>query len=248
MEQWLNIIHFHRKIRQLCKKVSPGIFLGYELVTGRLWKGDILKADLEDLEKLDASECNPRRINAKEVLIRKKDDEFRFPVADGTAKMSKRDHEFREPHPKAGTDVRSEDLSGEIQGESGESQPAEPKDDAEAHADLWSIQGDFIYSHHNELRVQLCVPKEETFPFPQKFLDVTRSTHTDQDVLQEKRMDDYLNVDSNRHLSDSWRGFAKFALLKKNSPKDICGSGETDKDPNNYQTSSCMARSLDEHW
>ena len=33
------------------------------------WKGDILTADLEDLEKLDASEIYPRRINAREVLI-----------------------------------------------------------------------------------------------------------------------------------------------------------------------------------
>ena len=34
--------------------------------------------------KLNASEIYPRRINAKEVLIRQKDDEFIFPVADGT--------------------------------------------------------------------------------------------------------------------------------------------------------------------
>ena len=43
-------------------------------------------ADLEDLEKLDASDFSPRRINAKEVLIRQKDDEFIFPIADGAAK------------------------------------------------------------------------------------------------------------------------------------------------------------------
>ena len=49
---------------------------------------------------------------------------------------------------------RSEDLSGEIQGESGESQPAEPTDVAEARADFWSIQGDFIDRHHNDSRVQ----------------------------------------------------------------------------------------------
>ena len=51
------------------KKVFPWIFLDYVLVVGRIWKGDILIADLEDLEKLDAS-----NINAKEVLIRQNDD------------------------------------------------------------------------------------------------------------------------------------------------------------------------------
>ena len=123
-------------------------------------------------------------------------------------------------HSKAGTDrEESENLSGEIEGESGESQPAEPTDDAEARADFWSIEGDFICRHHNETRVHLHVPKEETFPFPLKYIDVARSAHTDLDVLQEKRIDDYWNVDSSKHLSDSLRGFTKFTLLKEKPPK-----------------------------
>ena len=76
------------------------------------------------------------------------------------------------------------------QGEPGVSQPAESSDDAEAWADFWSTQGDFIYRHHNEPRVQLCVPKEETLPIPLKYIDATRSTYTNLDVLQESRIDD----------------------------------------------------------
>ena len=49
--------------------------------------------------------------------------------------------------------VRSEGFSSELQSESGESQPTEPTDDAEARADFWSIHGDFICRHHNEHRV-----------------------------------------------------------------------------------------------
>ena len=67
----------------------------------------------------------------------------------------------------------------------------ESKDDAEALADFWSIQGDFICRHHNEPRVHLCVPKEETFSIPLKYIDVARSTHIDLDVMQEKRVNDY---------------------------------------------------------
>ena len=85
---------------------------------------------------------------------------------------------------------------------------------------------DFIYRHHNEPRVQLYVPKEETFPIPLKYIDVTRSTHTDLDVLQEKLIDDNWNVDSGKHLSDSWRGFTKFTLLKEKPPKGYMWSGE----------------------
>ena len=143
-------------------------------------------ADLEDLQKLDVSNIYLRRINAKEVLIRQKDGEFMFLIADGIAKLSGRDYEFREPIVRREPTVRSEDLSGEIQGESGESQPAEPTDDAEVRADFWSIQGDLIYSHHNEPRFPLHVPKEETFPIPLKYTDVPRSTHTDLDVSQEE--------------------------------------------------------------
>ena len=123
------------------------------------------------------------------------------------------DYEFREPTPRREPTVRSEDLSGQVQGESRESQPAEPTDDAEARADFWSIHGDFICRHHNEPRVQLYVPKEETFPTPLKYIDVPRSTHTDLDVLQEKRIDDYWNVDSGTHLSNSWKGLEKFTLF-----------------------------------
>ena len=58
-----------------------------------------------------------------------------------------------------------------------------------------------------------------------KVVDVTRSTHTDLDVSQEKRIDDHGNDDSSRHLSVSWRGVTKFTLLKENFQKDRCGPG-----------------------
>ena len=142
-------------------------------------------ADLEDFEMLDASDIYPRRINAKEVLIKQKDDEFIFPIADGTGHLSGIDYEFRVPTLRREQLVRNEDLNGEVQGESGECQPAET---TEARADFWSIQGDFINRHHIEPRVQLFVPKGETFLIPLKYIDVTRSTHIDLDVLLERRL------------------------------------------------------------
>ena len=71
---------------------------------------------------------------------------------------------------------------------------------------LGFIQGDFIYRHHIESGVQVFVP-EETFPIPLKYIDVMRSTHTDLDVIQEKRINDYWNVDENRRVSDYWKEF-----------------------------------------
>ena len=57
---------------------------------------NILTAEIEEQEKLDASEKNPRRLNAKEVLITQIYEEFVFLVADGSAKFSGRDCEFQE--------------------------------------------------------------------------------------------------------------------------------------------------------
>ena len=70
------------------------------------------------------------------------------------------------------------------------------------------------------------VPKEETFPIPLEYIDVTWFTHTDLDVMQEKKIDDYWNVDSCKPLSDSSRGCTKFILLKEKPPKGYMLLGE----------------------
>ena len=44
------------RIHQFGKKVLPGLFLGYALYAVGIWKGDVLIADLEELETMDASE------------------------------------------------------------------------------------------------------------------------------------------------------------------------------------------------
>ena len=43
--------------------------------------------------------------------------------------------------------------------------------------------------------VKLHVPTEETLPIPMKYIDVTRTTYTSLDVLLEKNIEDYWNVD-----------------------------------------------------
>ena len=99
----------------------------------------------------------------------------------------------------------------ELQGNSEGSQPTdETKEDGEARNDFWSMEGEFICRHHVEPRVQPCVPKEETFPLPLKYMDVTRTTHTTFDVLRDSRVDDFWNVDVDRNVS---------TLLDEKSPK-----------------------------
>ena len=112
------------QLHQFGKEVILAISLGYELIARGIWKADILIADLQDLD-MDASESYSRRINAKEVLITQKGDEFNFPIADGTANLSGRNQEFREPILRQHRSVWRQDLSGGIQGESEGFQPTE---------------------------------------------------------------------------------------------------------------------------
>ena len=75
------------RIHQFGKKVLPGLFLGYALYAGWIWKGDVLVADLEELETVDASEIYSKRLNSKEVIFPKEKGEFIFPIADGRIKL-----------------------------------------------------------------------------------------------------------------------------------------------------------------
>ena len=90
--------------------------LSHVLIAVRIWKGVFLLADIEELEKMDASEIHPRRINAKEVLIPQMGEEFIFLIADGSAKLSVKDHELRVTTLRREQTVGSEDLSGGLQG------------------------------------------------------------------------------------------------------------------------------------
>ena len=172
-------------IHQFGKKVLPGLFLGYALYAGRIWKGDILVADIEELETMDASEIYSKRLNAKEVLFPKEKGEFIFLIADGRIKTPGGDQELR-----TSTLIRPRPIQGESNidflGESEGSLPP-PHDSfpdaGEAINDFWSMSGNFIYRHHVEPRVKFYSPREESFLIPLKYMDVSRTTQTNLDVM-----------------------------------------------------------------
>ena len=180
------------RIHQFVKK----IFLGYALCTGWIWKGDIIVADIEELETVDASETYSKRLTAK-VIFPKWNGKFIFPVADGRIKFAGGDQELRtrtliREHPIRGESWR--DFLGEWEGSHPPPQDTLP-DAGEAINDFWSISGNFIYRHHVEPRVKLYSPREESFPIPLKYIDVCRTTQTNLDAMQESRIDDYWNID-----------------------------------------------------
>ena len=69
-------------------------FLGYALYAGGIWKGDVLVADIEELETMDASEIYSKRLNTKDVIF-PREGEFIFLIADWRIKFFGGDQDLR---------------------------------------------------------------------------------------------------------------------------------------------------------
>ena len=134
------------RIHQFGKKVLPGLFLRYALYAVKIWKGDVLVADLEELETMDASEIYSKRLNAKEVIFPKENGEFIFPIVDGRIKTLGGDQELRTSTLIWERPIRGEshvDFLGESEGFLAPPHDSFP-DAGEAINDFWSMSGYFI--------------------------------------------------------------------------------------------------------
>ena len=116
------------------------------------------------------------------------------------------------------------DFLGESEGSLPQPHDSFP-DAGEAINDFWSMSGNFIYRHQGEPRVKLYSPREESFPIPLKYIDVSRTTQTNLDIVLERRIDDCWNIDGSRDLSDSWTGFTQLTLLEEKPPDGYMWSG-----------------------
>ena len=168
-----------------------------------------------------------KKLNAKEVIFPKEKREFIFPIADGRIKPLGGDQDLRTSTLIRQRPIQGEshlDFLGESEGSLPPPQDSHP-DAGAAISDFWSLSRNFKNRHYVEPRVKLYSPREESFPIPLKYVDVSRTTHTNLDVKQEKRIDDYWNIHGSRDLSDPWTGFTRFILLEENLQMDICGLG-----------------------
>ena len=163
-----------------------------------------------------------KRLNAKEVIFHK-ESEFTFPIADGRIKLLGGDRDLR-----TSTLIRHRPIRGEshvdfLAASEGSLPPPQDSlpDANEARSDFWSMSGNFVYRHHVEPRVKLYSPRKESFPIPLKYIDVSRTTHTNLDVKQERGIDDYWTTDGSRDLQVSLSSLHKV----RNLQMDICGPG-----------------------
>ena len=183
--------------------------------------------DIEELETLDASEICSKKTQCERGDISPRKRRIYFPITDGRIKTLEGDQDLR-----TSTLIRQRPIRGEDQrdflGESEGSPPPLPHDSfpdaGEAINDFWSMSGNFVYRHLVEPKVKLYSPREEQYPIPLKHIGVSRTTHTNLDVMRESRIDDYWNIDGSRDLSDSWTGFTQFTLSSEKPPEEYMWS------------------------
>ena len=141
-----------------------------------------------------------------------------FPVADGRMKFSGGDQELRTPTLKR--EYQFEEKVTEIFLENQKGLFHHLKTHfrmpvSEAVNDFWSMSGNFMYRHHVERRI---IPYST-----EKHWLLQNYKNEFGKVRQERRIDDYWNIDGSRDLSDSWTGFTQFTLVEKNLQTDFCG-------------------------
>ena len=107
------------------------------------------------------------------------------------------------------------------------------------------MSGSFIYRHHVEPTVKLYSPKKESFPIPLKYIDVSRTTHTNLDVKQEKRIDDYWNIDDSKLVRSLDRFHTIYPIGRKTSRRIHVVWGENNEKTAYIQARSSMARALE---
>ena len=155
----------------------------------------------------------------KEVLITYKDGEFVFPVADGSATLSR-------THSKTGIHRKEREFEAENLKAMWESFNLKKQKMTRKLGKTCGLfkEISFVVTILNREFNYTCRKKNHS-PTPLKYIDVIRSTHTDLDEAEEKRIDDYWNVDGSRNLSDSWTGFTRFTLRNETPPKGYMWSG-----------------------
>ena len=153
---------------------------------------------------MDASEVYSKKTQCTgKVIFPKENGKLVFPVADGRIKFVGGDQELRTSTLVRHRPIHGEsdiDFLGESEGSLPPPQHSLP-DAGEAINDFWSMSGNFKKRHHVEPRVKLYSPREESFPIALKDIDVSRTTHTNLDVMQESRIDDYWNTLGCRKMS-----------------------------------------------
>ena len=80
--------------------------------------------------------------------------------------------------------------------------------------DSWSMSGEFIRRHHEELRLKFYDPDNETFPIPLEYVDVMRQTQTNINHVSEHTINDSCFEAKGVTLAEEWTATTRFQILR----------------------------------
>ena len=228
---WVSPKNCERPVKNplLWKESFTWIVPRIRFVRGVNLVGGVLIADLEELETMDASEIFSKRLNAKEVI---------FPKGKRRIYFSNRRWTNQNPWRRSGTkntllDTAATNSRRKSRGFSWRIRRVSSTTSWLTSGCRWSDK--WLLVHVRKLHIPpsrwaqsqtLLAEREESFPIPLKYIDVSRTTHTNLDVMQERRIDDYWNIDGSRDLSHSWTVLTQFILLDEKPPDGYMWSWE----------------------
>ena len=230
------------RIHQLGKKVLPGLFLGYALYGGELGRVTDWSQILRSWKRWTHCKSTRKDSMRKRRYFPNKENPFFQSQMDDSKPLEEikvlRTSTLVRHRPTQGES--NIDFLGESEGSLPPPHDSLP-DAGEATNDFWSMSGNFIFHHHVEPRVKLYSSREESFPVPLKYIDVSRTTRTNLDVKQERSIDEYWNIDGSRDLSDPSTG-------KKNLLMDICGPGRDQRENSLHPGQIIYGQSSGKQW
>ena len=146
-----------------------------------------------------------RRLNEKEVLKTQRDEEFVFPMADGSAKLSGRDYEFQEPTLRRESIVRGRISAENLMaiGMSFKLKKQKMTKESIRIVVLTQKLGKTSIVIILIREVHLHVPRKESYPIPLSNVDAISASYA---YLESKK----------RNLSASWIGFHKINVIERN--------------------------------
>ena len=103
-----------------------------------------------------------------------------------------------------------------------------------------------IYQHHEEPRLKLYDPENETCPIPLKYVGVTRQTQTSTNSVPVNIISDLWTEAKGVTLSEEWTGTTRFQILRARlAEMTQVSKWKTTKKTEDYQTRQFLAFSLE---
>ena len=236
------------RLHQFGPKVLPGFSSVMYCMRVGIWKGDIMIADVEELEG-DGRIRSPRQKARCKVSVNANE---RRKVEIPSRRWNSQNHWEKQSENTSlspgscWTKRGTRSFSRRIRRTLFSNPSSRWLNTRRCGSQEWFLQEiSFIAVTWNQ-ESKLHMPKEESFPIPMKYIDVTRTTHTSLDVLLEKTDWWWLERRRRKRIIRCMDRLHKIYFNEwKATWRIYMVWWETDEETNNLKTRQCMARNVE---